>query len=491
MGRGLPLFLAVVLLSAGCSTGGLADLPLPAPGLGAGGYRLTAVFANALNLPERAKVKLAGADIGEVESMAAVDFRAVTTLRIRHDVTLTAGSTAQLRTATPLGDVFVAITPPDQPGTGMLVDGDTIPIDQTGAAATVESVLSSAAILVNGGAVHNLTNVVNGTGRAAGQDGQAFGRMIGKSNELLGKLNARSGQLDAAMTETAQLARALDGKSAQLGQVLHAAAPATATLQENAGQISDLVLLLGDTARELGKFPSIAGTDTSGRSVVADANAISRSWNDVVLDPETSLLSLNRLYAPFIKITAGSAISGRAGIDRLVLGAIPDVGFGRPGLPRPQAVRLGQVRRDHQVLVVAATRTRRRAGARSAGLRCARPHPMSRAWASGLSLVLLLMVSVTYLLVGVLHVRPLASSYPLTIQLAESGGLLPNQDVTLHGVRIGSVDSLTFTGTGVNAVVNVDGGVRVPASRWCGFRGCRRPASSTSTSRRDRTPVRS
>lgn len=260
--------------------------------------------------------------------MAAVDFRAVTTLRIRHDVTLAAGSTAQLRTATPLGDVFVAITPPDQPGAGMLADGDTIPIDQTGAAATVESVLSSAAILVNGGAVHNLTNVVNGTGRAAGQDGQAFGRMIGKSNELLGKLNARSGQLDAAMTETAQLARALDGKSTELGQVLHAAAPATATLQENAGQISDLVLLLGDTARELGKFPSIAGTDTSGRSVVADANAISRSWNDVVLDPETSLLSLNRLYAPFIKITAGSAISGRAGIDRLVLGAIPDAGFG-------------------------------------------------------------------------------------------------------------------------------------------------------------------
>nr|WP_078278382.1 MCE family protein [Mycobacteroides franklinii] len=337
MGHRLSAFIAVALLCAGCSTGGLADLPLPAPGLGGGGYRLTAVFANALNLPERAKVKLAGADIGEVESMAAKEFRAVTTLRIRHDVTLPVGSTAQLRTATPLGDVFVSITPPEQPGGGTLVDGDTIGIDRTGAAATVESVLSSAAILVNGGAVHNLTNVVNGTGRAAGQDGQAFGRMIGKSNELLGKLNARSGQLDAAMTATAQLAEALDAKSEQLEQVLHAAAPATATLQENAGQISDLVLLLGDTARELDKFPSIAGTDTSGRSVLADANAISRSWNDVVLDPETSLLSLNRLYAPFIKITAGSAISGRAGIDRLVLGAIPDAGFGGdPGFHGPK-----------------------------------------------------------------------------------------------------------------------------------------------------------
>ncbi|MBA0048850.1 MlaD family protein [Mycobacteroides sp. LB1] len=89
---------------------------------------------------------------------------------------------------------------------------------------------------------------------------------------------------------------------------------------------------------------------------------------------------------------------------------------------------------------------------------------MSRAWVSGLSLVFTLAVSVTYLLVGVLHIRPLASTYPVTIQLAESGGLLPNQDVTLHGVRIGSVDSLTFTGRGVNATVSVDGGVRVPAS---------------------------
>lgn len=337
MRRRLSAFAAIMILCAGCSTGGLADLPLPAPGLGGGGYRLTAVFANALNLPERAKVKLAGADIGEVESMAARDFHAVTTLRIRHDVTLPAGSTAQLRTATPLGDVFVAITAPERPRGGTLADGDTIPIDQTGAAATVESVLSSAAILVNGGAVHNLTNVVNGMGRAAGPDGEAFGRMIGKSNELLGKLNARSGQLDAAMTQTARLAEALDGRSEELAQVLHAAGPATATLQENAGQISDLVLLLGDTARELGKFPSIAGTDTSGRSVVADANAISRSWNDVVLDPETRLLSLNRLYAPFIKITAGSYISGRAGIDRLVLGAIPDAGFGGdPGFHGPK-----------------------------------------------------------------------------------------------------------------------------------------------------------
>ena len=44
-----------------------------AAGTRAGGqsYALTAVFSDALNLPAKAKVKLYGADIGEVESIRA------------------------------------------------------------------------------------------------------------------------------------------------------------------------------------------------------------------------------------------------------------------------------------------------------------------------------------------------------------------------------------------------------------------------------------
>ena len=38
----------------------------------------------------------------------------------------------------------------------------------------------------------------------------------------------------------------------------------------------------------LGKFPSIAGTDTSGRSVIADMNTIASAFNDVAVDPGTS-----------------------------------------------------------------------------------------------------------------------------------------------------------------------------------------------------------
>lgn len=331
--------LATALMTVGCSTNGLADLPLPAPGVGSDGYRLTAVFTNALNLTEHASVKLAGADIGQVESITPHDFTAVTKLRVINGVRLPIGSTAELRSATPLGDIFVSIVPPSQhvSSTELLKDGDTIGLNQTTTAATVESVLSSAAILINGGAAHNLTNIVNGLGRAAGNNGDAFGELVRKSNLLLGKLDARTGQLETAITQTTQLANQLDARRDKVTELLQTMGPATETLSSTTGQISNLVVLLGGAASELRKFRSIAGTDTSGRSIIADANTITRSLNDVVLDSDTRLAPLERMYPPFIKMTAGSAIAGSGGIDRLVLGSIPDAGFGGdPGLHGPK-----------------------------------------------------------------------------------------------------------------------------------------------------------
>ena len=75
----------------------------------------------------------------------------------------------------------------------MLRNGDTIGLESTAAASTVESVLGSAAVLVNGGTVRDFTNIINGFGKATGDQGQAFGELIRKSNQLLGTLNSRSG----------------------------------------------------------------------------------------------------------------------------------------------------------------------------------------------------------------------------------------------------------------------------------------------------------
>lgn len=335
----LALTLATCLTVTSCATEGLASLPLPAPGSEAHGFTVTAIFSNALNLPAMAKVKLAGADVGQVESMHARNYTAVTTLRINDGTQIPEGSTAELRSATPLGDVFVSIKPPQRvvPGSPLLGDGDTIGLDSTTAAATVESVLSSAAVLVNGGAIRNFTNIINGLGKATGDQGHALGELIDKTNHTLSTLNQRSGEISTALSETSHLLGQLDAKNESLSEVMDAARPATDTLATHADELADLASRFGQVSEQLRKFPSIAGTDTSGRSLIADANTIAGAWNDVVLSPDANVYSLNRLMPPIVKSMSGNSIAVRVSADRLILGSIPDIGFaGDTGLHGPK-----------------------------------------------------------------------------------------------------------------------------------------------------------
>ncbi|OBA82495.1 mammalian cell entry protein [Mycobacterium sp. 1164966.3] len=100
----------------------------------------------------------------------------------------------------------------------------------------------------------------------------------------------------------------------------------------------------------------------------------------------------------------------------------------------------------------------------SAIVRAVRAIHRRQVWLSVAGLVLTLVVATAYLLIGALRVTPFASSYRVTVQLAESGGLLPNQDVALRGVRIGRVESLQITDRGVNAVASITSKVRIPAN---------------------------
>ena len=208
--RCVAVLAAVSVTTAGCASQGLASLPLPKPGLSSGsGYTITAVFENALNLPAFAKVRLAGADVGEMETLVAKDYTAVATLRIRDGVELPRGTTVELRSATPLGDVFIAVKPPaNSSGAALLKNGDTIGIENTMQAATVENLLTGAAVLVNGGAVQNLTDLINGAGKAAGEDGgKNFRVLVERTNQLLGTMDRRTDQISDSLTALAGVSR--------------------------------------------------------------------------------------------------------------------------------------------------------------------------------------------------------------------------------------------------------------------------------------------
>src|SRR6185312_11127232 len=53
--------------------------------------------------------------------------------------------------------------------------------------------------------------------------------------------------------------------------------------------------------------------------------------------------------------------------------------------------------------------------------------------------------------------------YRVTVQLPETGGLYPRGNVTYRGVQVGEVKSVQLTDIGVDAVLSLDSGVKIPA----------------------------
>lgn len=78
--------------------------------------------------------------------------------------------------------------------------------------------------------------------------------------------------------------------------------------------------------------------------------------------------------------------------------------------------------------------------------------------------LLLVVVGVSYLAFGALRINPFDHQISVTVDLAESGGLLPGQDVTVRGIPVGRVKSVEVTGDGVLATAMIDHDARIPAS---------------------------
>ena len=302
----------------------LDRLPLPAPSVGAETYPIRAVFENALNLPAKAKVRLSGANVGEVETMTARDYTAVVTMQIASDVQIPEGTKAQLRSATPLGDVFVALTPPPGVVTGgpALKPGDEIPLESTAAAATVEEVLSTAALLVNGGAVRNLTKVINGMGEALDGKGENLGHFVDESTRLIQSLSARSDRIKNALTQTEDLSVTLAARQQSIEAAVDAAGPALGTVADNTDRAIDLIAQINRITLQFAKMPSIRGEES--RSMMADMNRLSAELNNAVNAPGASLANFSTLFGPMLKTANSTASNVDIDLADLAVGAFAD-----------------------------------------------------------------------------------------------------------------------------------------------------------------------
>lgn len=158
--------LAALVLTAvgvsGCGWRGLNSLPLPGTeGGGPGSYLIQAQVPDVNNLEPNSRVRVGDVNVGNVTGVERQGWHALVTMRIHGGVELPANATAKMGQTSLLGSQHIELAPPTgEAPQGRLHDGSLIPLQNGGAYPTTEQALAAISLLLNGGGVGQLQDVV-------------------------------------------------------------------------------------------------------------------------------------------------------------------------------------------------------------------------------------------------------------------------------------------------------------------------------------------
>jgi phospholipid/cholesterol/gamma-HCH transport system substrate-binding protein len=240
----LMLVGAVVASVSSCGSGGLYDVPLPGGAdLGDHPYRVTAHFGDVLDLVPQASVKVNDVAVGRVDriSLAGDNTTAVVELLVNGDIRLPANSAADLRQSSLLGEKYISLRAPAD-GQGALGDGAVIPIDRTNRNPEIEEVLGALSLLLNGGGVGQLQNIVREVNAAMSGNEAEIRSFLSNVDTLVRDLDGQKGDISRAIDSLNRLSGTLSAQTTQITTALDHLAPGLKVVSEQRDQ---LVTMLG------------------------------------------------------------------------------------------------------------------------------------------------------------------------------------------------------------------------------------------------------
>ncbi|NNH75078.1 MCE family protein [Nocardia uniformis] len=299
------------------------SMPMPKPGIGGPGYTIHATFHDALNLPDRAHVKIGGSDIGVVTDIKTTNFIADVEMLIRDDIQLPEGTSVELRQGTPLGDMFVAITLPSAQEAGEpLREGDTIGTDRTSAGASVEQLMMSISMLLNGGGINQAARITSEMDSMFAGRAPQLQHLITEMTSVISAMNQRTADIDATLTGLNVLAGELARRKAELAVAADTFPALIGLVNENNQQIVDLLTKVATTMSALGDFSTTTGDDFVG--LFDSIQALMSGFTQMGDNLTGTLEGLNALHPSLMASFRGPTLAIAATVSYLSLGALTD-----------------------------------------------------------------------------------------------------------------------------------------------------------------------
>lgn len=269
---------ALALLTSGCGLISLQSLP-KLGGVSGRTFPVHAVFADVLNLPTNAQVRLGAQVVGQVSSISAHDFTADVTLSVKEGVRLPVGTTAEVRFDNPLGDEYVLLRPPPNPSATLLVSGSTVPEADTSIAPSVEDTFGALSLVLNGGGLNQLQTVVKELNNTFTGNQPQIHDLLGSIDTAVSSLAGGRQAVDDALGAIQTLSANLNanGGAQTIAGGIDAAAPAVTILSQANTQISALLQSL-NTLGSTG----VKVAQTSGQNGVNDLKDLLPVVNQLV-----------------------------------------------------------------------------------------------------------------------------------------------------------------------------------------------------------------
>lgn len=220
---------ACSLLSiTGCAFHGLNSLPLPGTvGRGANATTYHVELANVGTLEANSPVMISDVIVGSVSKMAVRNMHADVEVSVKPGTVVPSNAVATVGQTSLLGSMHLALDPPPgQPSSGRLSPGATLELNRTSTYPSTEQTLSSLSVLVNGGGLGRIGELVTETNNALNGRQDQIRDLLTRLNNVVGIFADQRDDINASITALTRLAGTMAGQSDVITQALQRIPPA-------------------------------------------------------------------------------------------------------------------------------------------------------------------------------------------------------------------------------------------------------------------------
>ena len=254
--RVLAIVGCVALTSTGCAFHGLNSLPLPgAVGRGAGSDVYHVEIANVSTLESNSPVMIDDVIVGSVGPMTVKGWHADVEISVKHDVVVPANAVASVGQTSLLGSMHLELNPPlGQQASGRLRPGATITLNRSSTYPSTEQTLSSLAVLVNGGGLGEIGEIVHNFNAALSGRAGAVRDLLIRLDKFVGTFDQQRENIVASIQALNRLATTFADQRDVLTQALRNIPPALQVLDKERPRLTtalDKLRVFSNTATGL------------------------------------------------------------------------------------------------------------------------------------------------------------------------------------------------------------------------------------------------